>query len=53
LGNFKPGSARAKVFNAPELSSTAATTSDLVVKSLAPVTVELPAHSFTEITLAE
>jgi hypothetical protein len=51
--NFKPASAKAKVFDAPALSSLEATTSDLAVKSLAPVTLELPAHSFTQITLAE
>jgi alpha-L-arabinofuranosidase len=53
LENFKPAQVRAKVFNAASLSANVAIVSDLAVKSLTLPRVDLPAHSFTEITLAE
>jgi hypothetical protein len=53
LKNFRPAHARAKVFNAASLSASVAAVSELAVKSLTPPRVDLPAHSFTEITLTK
>jgi len=51
LKGFAPGSATARVFYAASLSSNTPTITDLPVTSMIPITLSLPAHSFTQITL--
>ncbi len=53
LKNFAPASAKAKCYNAKSVDLNKADVTELPIQSLSPLTIDLPAHSFTQITLSQ